>query len=361
MPDYTFQSPGGNAADALREFLLEEEKRKRQAMLDEITQKTASRNDEIARANLQSQNDQRDFTRANTIVENSVPGDEYNPDTAALLEKVGLGGTTRQVSMPGMIQQDAETADTRDPNRDATVSRGGSKYIGARVAADERADASKAAADARKETTHMTLDAKAEQARQHDEVVKALGEMRFDASKLSAQTLNELRNAQIDKLHTEQTTKDEALTHQKKSTEAARADLRSVITGIMTDPHLGEVIGPLAGRLPSYKPTSVDLDARIQRLRNMLSLDNAGKLKGQGAVSDAERAMLASAVTSLDQKTNPEIVTKELQRILDYDWDVGGQAPASKYKVHVSGGNAPAPPTPTPVPPSPFKVTVRSK
>lgn len=58
-----------------------------------------------------------------------------------------------------------------------------------------------------------------------------------------------------------------------------------------------------------YIPGSAPKDFEIQfnNLKSLLSLDNVKLLKGQGAVSDAERALLASASTKLDlAQSEPE-------------------------------------------------------
>jgi len=51
-------------------------------------------------------------------------------------------------------------------------------------------------------------------------------------------------------------------------------------------------------------------------VKALVSLENASKLKGTGAISDAERALLASAATAINGNMSPEQVESELNRIM---------------------------------------------
>lgn len=59
MPKFDFVSPGAAATNELTKIMAEREAKKRQDMLDAITQQTASRNDQIQRANLSMMEDQK--------------------------------------------------------------------------------------------------------------------------------------------------------------------------------------------------------------------------------------------------------------------------------------------------------------
>jgi len=65
--------------------------------------------------------------------------------------------------------------------------------------------------------------------------------------------------------------------------------------------------------------------AKLERVKALVSLENASKLKGTGAISDAERALLASAATAINGNMSPEQVESELNRIMQ---QFGGSAPS---------------------------------
>ena len=57
--------------------------------------------------------------------------------------------------------------------------------------------------------------------------------------------------------------------------------------------------------------------AKIDRLRALVSLENAGKLKGQGSITGPERELLANAATILSNKfISPEQAKTELDRLM---------------------------------------------
>lgn len=73
-------------------------------------------------------------------------------------------------------------------------------------------------------------------------------------------------------------------------------------------------------RLGLLNPFSQDLKtkkAKIEQLKSKLSIAMAQKMKGQGTLSDAERAMIANAASSLDYKMEDDAFRAELQRIAD--------------------------------------------
>lgn len=85
----------------------------------------------------------------------------------------------------------------------------------------------------------------------------------------------------------------------KRSAQAAKDLLQKVIDGQGTSAVGGSRFftgGSLA--FPGSDKAEFQID--FQNLKDMLSLDGTKYLKGQGAVSDAERALLASAVTKLN-------------------------------------------------------------
>lgn len=72
----------------------------------------------------------------------------------------------------------------------------------------------------------------------------------------------------------------------------------------------------------------------FQNLKDMLSLEGVKYLKGQGQVSDAERALLANAITKLNLSQSEDEFKSTLQGIID---TLSGNAPATDTTT--SGGN----------------------
>lgn len=84
---------------------------------------------------------------------------------------------------------------------------------------------------------------------------------------------------------------------------------------------LSRNLGPITGRMQVggwlNAPAHADTKAAVDNVIATLALAEAGKLKGQGQVSDAERAMLRQAATSLNYNMSEEAFTRELSRIRD--------------------------------------------
>lgn len=114
------------------------------------------------------------------------------------------------------------------------------------------------------------------------------------------------------------------LTHQQTG-PAAQAqqnevdDTLSLIDQIDADPSLGHAVGPVDQYVGG--PLNMDLTGvnRFKALNDQLvgkmSLAQAGKLKGQGQISDKERAMLAAAATALNRGLSEKDYKTELAKI----------------------------------------------
>lgn len=96
-------------------------------------------------------------------------------------------------------------------------------------------------------------------------------------------------------------------------------DSIALIDQITKDPSLRNAVGPIdqyAGGVVNMDPSGVN---RFRALHNQLvgkmSLAQAGKLKGQGQISDKERAMLAAAATALSQGMNEKDYLTELAKV----------------------------------------------
>jgi len=100
-----------------------------------------------------------------------------------------------------------------------------------------------------------------------------------------------------------------------KAKESAEAILKKLETGEGTS-----AVGKsriFGGSLAIPGSDKADFVIDFQNLKDTLSLDGTRYLKGQGAVSDAERALLASAVTKLNLSQSEEDFKATLQDIRD--------------------------------------------
>jgi hypothetical protein len=100
--------------------------------------------------------------------------------------------------------------------------------------------------------------------------------------------------------------------------EAKKTSAENVIgltDEIAADPAFAVGLNPmrLAGVVTGTKTKG--FNARVDRLKGALQLDIAGKLKGQGQISDKERQMLREAATILSTDLNEEDFMTEINRI----------------------------------------------
>ena len=110
MPQ-SFASPGAAATNSLFDFLREREASRRQAMLDEMTQTTAARQDEVARGALDVQREQMEGLR-----EQPVGAADLNREIAAGRRLVEMIESGRQGSSNVVRRRQASmTSGTRLP------------------------------------------------------------------------------------------------------------------------------------------------------------------------------------------------------------------------------------------------------
>jgi hypothetical protein len=111
-----------------------------------------------------------------------------------------------------------------------------------------------------------------------------------------------------------------------KTTEAEKSSLLKAKTEVQdTTRNIDEVLGKHldlvsgAGKPIGYIPGTSAYTTRkkIEQIKNQLSLASVGKLKGQGAVSDAEREMLASAASAIDLGMSENDLRVELVKVKD--------------------------------------------
>lgn len=121
---------------------------------------------------------------------------------------------------------------------------------------------------------------------------------------------------------------------QKEQDEVS--DSLSLIKELRDDPALSSSVGPLEGRGVGYATAGPEGFTRVKALHdnliNRLSLAQAGKLKGQGPVSNFERDMLSKAATALNMHLgDPDYIT-QLDKV------------EAQFKRMQTGGGAPAAP-----------------
>lgn len=113
-------------------------------------------------------------------------------------------------------------------------------------------------------------------------------------------------------------------------------DALDVIRQIRDDPARTSSTGPFEGRGAGYATAGPEGFERVKRLHNnlvdKLALAQAGKLKGQGAISNFEREMLKNAATALSLSLGDK----------DYETQLGKLE--EQFKRMLTPGATPAPP-----------------
>jgi hypothetical protein len=339
MPRYDFTSPGALAGNAIQEFLIRRALEERQARMDKLVAEKQSadiglragdlglrREQEarIAQAQQQAQQDlehQREFGRATTIAENAIPGDPTDEATYQLLQRQGYVGQARKV--PGVMMRgplpETQTEADRPTGPDTYEMRGGSKYLSARAAEEARAAQAEAAQGAAAERAQADRDLK--------EMIARLAASGHAESRTLS---DELKRMQIGMLGEKIDTAQKEKVDKATAVAAGRAKVRELAQGLIDDPALNAISGPMAARTPDLLPASVDAARRLSQLVNSLSVEERSKLKGQGAVSDFEGRMLASSVSAIDRAAGPENVKKHLREILEaFQGDAPRHGPTS--------------------------------
>jgi hypothetical protein len=133
-------------------------------------------------------------------------------------------------------------------------------------------------------------------------------------------------------------TADRQVEQKTQATAAAastRQQIRDLAQGLIDDPALDHISGPIAGRTVDILPGSVDAARRLQQLTSLLSLESRSKLKGQGAVSDFEGKMLSNSVSAIDRRAGASNVKKHLQEIVTA---LAGDSPKAGDNVPAGAG-----------------------
>lgn len=187
--------------------------------------------------------------------------------------------------------------------RDEAVAEKNRQREDAQAFAREQADANRASAKERSDADRQMRETIAHMSNSNSVETRALG--------------NQLKQLQIqaqqDKLDAARSDRGRA----EKERIAGRTDVRDLAQSILDDPSLSSITGALDARTPNLLPGSVDVQARLDQLKNKLSLAGRSQMKGQGQISDFEGRMLASAMTAIDPRAGSENVKKYLRQIID--------------------------------------------
>jgi hypothetical protein len=96
-------------------------------------------------------------------------------------------------------------------------------------------------------------------------------------------------------------------------------DSIALIQQIRNDPALSASTGPVEGRGAGFLTAGPEGYTRVKALHdnlvNKLQLAQAGKLKGQGQISNMEREMLSKAATALQMKLGDADYLNELAKV----------------------------------------------
>lgn len=90
-------------------------------------------------------------------------------------------------------------------------------------------------------------------------------------------------------------------------------EIKSLANEIKGSKNIGSLTGAW-GQLPAVRGSSVDLENKLEQLKNVLALPNLDKLKG--AMSDKDLMFLKNIATSINKGMSEENIIKELNKII---------------------------------------------
>lgn len=321
-----FLTAGGGAANALDEILNRKKAEQRQALLDQLATQRENRADELQRQAAKDLEYNREDQRVSRVFENMLPG-EVDPITAALLKNHGYGSALEDRTIEGNVQPQGETADTRDPSRQAVWMDGGARYQMAREAAKERAsqatEAQKArdfAAvenDKRDQTNRLEMQhnalAQAKMIADNNLQVRkdAVEDKKQAAEAEKGQKLQTVRNMASKQLETISELLDD------------KDQLQPGVSEISGNMRLPEFISSRTGNIPFIAPHAADKQAAFNQLKSELVLGIIAEMKSQsrtgatgfGQLSNKEGELLATAAAQLSQAQSEPALRQELAKI----------------------------------------------
>jgi len=82
-----------------------------------------------------------------------------------------------------------------------------------------------------------------------------------------------------------------------------------LVDDLLNDPDLPDAIGPIQGKLPSYRPGAIRVDNRIKQLKGRAFLEARQMLKGGGQITDFEGERAEAAMARMDQaQSEPDFI-----------------------------------------------------
>lgn len=96
---------------------------------------------------------------------------------------------------------------------------------------------------------------------------------------------------------------------------AARAsEVKALATELLNDPSLSAAFGPIQGAMWTVRGDTANVEAKLDRLQSLLTLDNLGLMKG--VLSDSDIKILTRAATMLSNRRITDAAARqELERI----------------------------------------------
>lgn len=333
MSKYNFVSPGAAAGDAIERYLLQRQMQQRQAMLDQlgIAEKTHASAREDERVRLEGEAGARQADAHNLDLANAAAGslgiggriDPTDPNAqniekylpGVLDQDKTLQATHRVMTgVPGLMVQSNDVAPVETGQ---LVSRGtaGQKKDAEAIVAREREQ--EASLSARAEQAKAAQEAAAERAKDSDAMRLQIAQLGAEGKATSREIADQLKLLQAQKLQGDMDNAAKTKADAHTAAAATRKKIRDLAQGLIADPALKDITGPVEGRRDTFfQGQNVDALSRLNQLVNSLSVEERGKLKGQGAVSNFETEMLAKAVSSLNRAAGPDNTTKHLKEIL---------------------------------------------
>lgn len=102
----------------------------------------------------------------------------------------------------------------------------------------------------------------------------------------------------------------------KETLSAEADDAISNIDALLEGDVYQQIYGSLQGVIPSTRQSSVDAEARRDKISGLLSLENRQKLKGQGTITDSEQKILEKAASVLSNpRISDDLAKEELERV----------------------------------------------
>jgi hypothetical protein len=345
MP-FDFRSVGAGMADSLEEELIYQDKMRRQEFLDSLAAQEMQARAEDRRFATESRDYDREGVRANRIAEHSLEGEEFDEATTEVLKRQGYGHMIRPTEVMGNVQADGETDDTRDPNRTANLSRGGTRQAQARTAAQEKAQLAERQLQAKAESDQAKIEAQAQAAKEKRE---ADAQRERDKAELQVQLKGMDVSSKNHATDTAAAAKSEAAAEKKAAAEKDKESKRKVVKDMANDtlgvlnqlldektdtlkPGVSQVVGNArvpawlsenVGGIPLIAPDAPKFQSLINQLKGRQIVDLIGEMKSQsrtgatgfGALSGPELKILESSVGRLLQSQDEASFASALKEV----------------------------------------------